>query len=103
MTHGIHEGPAGTLLFDGCAECEERARDPLGALLHMDHERALNAWRLMRAEKWSGGEGAGRDVSACEELVIDHLYRVGVWLERNAGLSPQQIENAIVAMVARYA
>lgn len=96
MSHGVHNGPDGMLLFDGCAECEERAQDPLGGLLQLDHDRALAAWRLMRAEHWSGGGGAGREVSECEDALITALYRVAVWLERNAGLAPEQVEDWIL-------
>lgn len=97
MSHGVHDGPAGMVLFDGCAECKERAADPLHALLHMDQHNALKMWRLMRAERWSGGEGAGREVSECEGIVLEATYRIAVYLERNVGLKPETIEAAMEA------
>lgn len=95
MSHADHlhlpGAHPGMLLFDGCRECERRATDPLTAILHLDEDRQLLAWRLMRAVKWSTGDGIDRPISQCERALIGAMYSIGVWLERG-GISPDEVE-----------
>lgn len=43
MTHSYHpHGPA--VLYDDCAECEERGKDPHRSITQMDTERFKRAW-----------------------------------------------------------
>lgn len=57
MSHDYHQGPEDAVLYDGCAECDERARNPLDALCRLDnHNYAALRDRMMAVEFGSDGD-----------------------------------------------
>lgn len=98
--HAFHEGLAGyhpeQILHDGCPECEDRAAMGVDALGHLDDFARIRAWRLMRAEKWSGGESVGYPVSVLDWTLANTLYAVAVFMER-CGIKPDEIEARLCA------
>lgn len=80
MSHDLHNGREGTIIYDGCAECDERAAEPLIALLNLDsgNFQALRA-RMLDVEF---GEGGGY-YSDNEARVGRALYRIAVLEERH--------------------
>ena len=100
MSHVYHEGLPGyderSIWHDGCPECEQRAAAGFPSVHELDHGNRLRAWRLMRATKWSGGEGADHDVSICDHRLANALYSVAVFLER-CGIKPDEVEDRLAA------
>lgn len=50
MSHDYHGGlgcPEGTILYDGCEECEERSKRGITGFLELDLDRVEALWRRM--------------------------------------------------------
>jgi hypothetical protein len=85
MSHDYHESHfEDTIIFDGCGECDERAKDPIKALLNLDAEnyQALRG-RMLAVEFGDESEGYR---SANEARVGKHLYAIAVLEERYGGV-----------------
>jgi len=84
MSHDYHEGREGTIIFDGCGECDERAKDPIKALLNLDaaNYEALRA--RMRAVEFGDDSESYR--SDNEARVGKHLYAIAVLEERHGAV-----------------
>ena len=89
MSHDPHSGREGAILYDGCAECDARAADPIEGLLHMDPTTFAAMWDRMRAVEYGTGPlGSGDEAyrSRNEAKVGKHLYYVSLLLQRHAVL-----------------
>jgi hypothetical protein len=83
VSHDYHEGREGTIIFDGCAECDERAADPIKALLNLDAENYQALRARMLAVEFDGTESYR---SANEARVGKHMYAIAVLEERHGAL-----------------
>lgn len=83
-------GPEGTIFYDGCEECEERAAQGIQGLLTQDPERVEAIWRRMLVTEGHGQgvEDVGRYpvkggyMSNAEARVGRSLYYLAVLYER---------------------
>lgn len=98
MAHEYHGdlGPEGTIFFDGCPVCEERAATGIEGLLNLDTERAEAIWRRMLVTE--RGHRAGIEdlpdygvqkgyLSNGEARVGKQLYYLALMLERSGDSS----------------
>jgi hypothetical protein len=94
MAHAYHGdlGPEGTLYFDGCEECEERADQGIQGLLNLEPIRAEVLWRRMivtergkkaRVENLPGYSVQKGYLSNAEARAGRQLYYLAVMLERS--------------------
>lgn len=67
------------ILFDGCQECEARGKDVRKAIVHLDGDNFVRAWK--RAADWERDVPIGR-VSAAERGLLDVLFAIQVTLEQ---------------------
>ena len=81
MSHDFHQGPEDAVLFDYCAECDERADDPIKALLSLDSGNFERLLARMRAVELGDGREAYRTRN--EARVGSGLYHIHVLLERH--------------------
>ena len=77
--HGLHDGPEGAILFDGCEECDARASDPIDALLKFDGERFLDFTERMLHVEY---DGQGSYLTKNEAKVGRHLYYISLLVQR---------------------
>lgn len=82
MTHGVHKGgeprePGDPVLWDGCAECEERGKDPARAISNMDPDRFAEAWTRAVQAQSSGLP----DIQLCEVKTLNAIAAVRAQLE----------------------
>lgn len=76
--------PPGALLFDGCLECEHKARQPL---ITQTPDRLGQLWKRMVEVEHSqrdqpGGGGMDHYLTGAEGLACRALYTVAVFIER---------------------
>lgn len=86
MSHDYHRGPRDAILYDGCAECDARAADPMDGLLRLDIETFVEFWERMRAVEYGDGPfGSGHESyrSTNEAKVGKHLYYISLLLQRH--------------------
>ena len=90
--HGDLGCPEGTILYDGCEECEERARGGMEGLCTQDPIRVEAIWRRMIATERRNGADLVDDLPGypCKEGYLTDaearigkpLYLLAVMLER---------------------
>jgi hypothetical protein len=95
MTHDIHAGPEGAVLWDECGECRYRSEHPDMAISHMDPRSLAEAWA--RAMEWNAGDL--RDVTSAELPVLRILWAVQVQLEQR-GFPLGRIPSAVGSLDA---
>lgn len=83
MSHDYHQGPEGAVLYDGCAECEQRAADPINALLNMDAATFAILENRMFGVEYDGRESYLTDNEA---KVGKHLYYISILNERHGAV-----------------
>ena len=83
MSHDVHEGPEGAALFDGCEECDERAKDPLNALLRMDTDTFSRLKNRMFEVEY---EYRGAYLTDNEARVGHVLYMISILNERHGSV-----------------
>lgn len=92
MSHDYHprlnalndtEGPS-PIYFDGCAECERKARD----ILLWNKESAAALWAKMVVVEY---DGAGSYRSEAESAACGLVYAVSIYLERHAQMDPHLV------------
>lgn len=83
MSHDYHRGPADSILYDGCEECDSRAANPLNGLCQLDGERFPRLWERMLAV-----EDADSDTyRSRNEAKLGHaLNTIRILLERHPGV-----------------
>ena len=85
--HEYHEHLPGfderQIWYDGCAECENRGKDPLYYLGTLDSARLRLAWK--RSADWNDDLDIG-PVSRAESGLLDTIYRIQVLLQRESGI-----------------
>lgn len=84
MSHDYHQGREGTIIFDGCAECDERAADPIKALLNLDTENFQRLRERMLSVEF--GDDSNYYRSDNEARVGKHLYALAVLEERHGAV-----------------
>lgn len=86
MSHdpNAHSENENGILYDGCAECEERAAAGLEGLLRLDSTNIDLLWnRMLNTEYYGKGKPeAGVYISYCERQLGHELYLMAVLLER---------------------
>lgn len=81
MSHDYHQSDhSDTIIFDGCAECDARAADPMEALLRLDSVSFRAMCDRMHAVE-SGDREAYRSTN--EARVGKCLYAIAVLEERH--------------------
>lgn len=83
MSHDYHKGREGTIIYDGCAECDERVKDPIKALLNLDTDNYQALRERMQRVEFAGTE-TYRSVN--EARVGKHLYAIAVLEERHGAV-----------------
>ncbi len=82
MSHDYHQGPEGTIFYDGCEECTHKAKDPV---IHLDQQRSRLLWqKMMDVEVFDNGSYR----SGNEKIAAMQLWRIYLFLERNTTISP---------------
>ena len=80
MSHSYHQGPEDAVLYDGCDECDDRAANPLEALLALDE---TNMRRLLERTRSVHGGNDRNDYRSDNEARLGlALYRLLVLIER---------------------
>lgn len=82
MSHDYHQGAEDAILYDGCAECDARAKNPMVGLLNLDEERFETLWRRMLAVE---DNDSTYYRSGNEAALGKHLNYVRILIERHAG------------------
>jgi hypothetical protein len=85
--------PDGTILFDGCPECEERAQGIQGAC-ELDATNFRVLWGRMISTEF--GEGDDRYRTHAEARLGSRLYNMAVLMERHLGIDPYVVMPAAV-------
>jgi hypothetical protein len=80
VSHDYHQGREGAIIFDGCDECDERAVEPIKALLNLDRESFTQLRDRMLAVEYDGTDTYR---SKNEARVGKHLYYIQVLQERH--------------------
>ena len=84
MSHDIHEGPDGAILYDGCDECSARANDPLSGLLALDHDNFARLHkRVLDVE-----DHGGTYLTVNEAKIGQALGRLLILIERHPQVFP---------------
>lgn len=81
------------ILYDGCADCESRARM---ALYSLDRQFTEAVWRKMVLVEH---EHEGRYRSDAEARACKQMYEVAVFLERFTAISPWTLEVGVPSII----
>lgn len=81
--HDYHVPVEGAILYDGCAECDRRAADPLTGLLNLDATNFARLHARMVAVELEGDADHYRSIN--EATLAKALYRIHVLAERHPG------------------
>jgi hypothetical protein len=91
MSHDYHDTlgcPEDTIFYDGCEECEDRAKWGLAGLLTQDIDRVEAIWRRMLTNEGREADAIGRYGvdggyrTDAEARIGKELYLLAVLLER---------------------
>jgi hypothetical protein len=83
--------PEGTILYDGCDECETRSKQGIGGLLLLDQDRVETLWRRMIMTERRDAEVAATSaaypvrrgyLTDAEGRIGKSLYHLAILLER---------------------
>lgn len=81
MSHDIHNGPDDAVLYDGCAECDDRADMGMAGILYLDARNVARLASRMQAVEY--GHGADSYRSRNEARLGRELYYVSLLLQRH--------------------
>lgn len=85
MSHDIHEGPDGAVIYDGCEECDERAKNPLESLCRLDGDNyAALRMRMLCTE--FGRTGPPGYLTDNEAKLGGAMYLIAILEERHGRL-----------------